>query len=174
MDIRGSLSIALAILQFSFMVGLWLLRFAQGADRARAIVDAYLVWAILSEVATEVFGYFNRLAFLPLLVVWGAANCWVILELWPVRALAVRVWHGRASLPHLVVIGFAMITLFVALTAAPNNWDAESYHLPEIEHWIQDGSLAFYPTSISRQNEMAPLAEELLLQTRILGGSDAL
>src|SRR5579862_505059 len=174
MDIPGSVSTALAVLPFSFMVGLSVLRFAQGHDRARAIVDAYLAWVILSEASAELFGYSDRLAFLPLLVVWGAANTWIILELWPVRGAAVRLWARPASLAGVVVGAFVVITLFMALTAAPSDSGAQTYQLPRIEHWIQDGTLAFYPTSISRQNEMAPLMGVLLLQTRILGSSDAL
>src|SRR5258708_2988841 len=52
------------------------------------------------------------------------------------------------------------------------NWDSQAYHLPRIEHWIQDRSLAFYPSWNMRQNEFGPVAELILLQTRILSGSD--
>jgi hypothetical protein len=174
MAMSGSLLAALAVLPFSFVLGLSLLRFAQGADRGRALVDAYLAWALVSQAAIELFGYFQRVAFLPLLIVWAAANGWVLLELWPLRRRALGFWRGQMSWPGLVVAACALITLFIALTAAPNNWASLSYHLPRIEHWIQNGSLEFYPTSISAQNEMAPLAQILLLQTRILGGCDAL
>jgi hypothetical protein len=76
--------------------------------------------------------------------------------------------------PFLVVTVIASITLFIALTTVPNNWDSQTYHLPRIEHWIQNRSLVFYPTSITRQNDMGPVAEILLLQLRVLGGSDSL
>jgi 4-amino-4-deoxy-L-arabinose transferase-like glycosyltransferase len=164
----------LAVLPFSFFLALALLRFAQGADRARAIVDAYLAGAILSYGATEVFGFFHRIDFLPVFVVWIAGNGWILLELWPLRKRAAGFFWQDISLAGVVVAGIVAFTLFVALTTAPNNWDSQTYHLPRIEHWIQDGSLAFYPTSITRQNEMGPVAEVLLLQTRILSGSDVL
>jgi len=170
----GSLLPALAVLPFSFMLGLSLLRFAQGADRARAVVDAYLAWVLVSQASAELFGYFQRIAFLPFLIVWGTANFWVILELWPLRQRALSFWRGQVSLPGLIVAACLLTTLFIALTAAPSDWDSQIYHLPRIEHWIQNGSLEFYPTSIRQQNETGPLAEVLLLQTRILGGSDAL
>lgn len=164
----------LAVLPFSFLLGLALLRFAQGADRARAVVDAYLAGAILSYGSTEIFGVFHRIDFLPVFVVWVAANGWVLLELWPLRRQAAAFCRPDMSLAGAVVAGIVALTLFIALTSGPNNWDSQTYHLPRIEHWIQNGSLAFYPTSIPRQNEMGPLAEVLLLQTRILSGSDAL
>jgi hypothetical protein len=170
----SSLLSALAVLPFSFLFGLALLRFAQGADRARAIVDAYLAGAILSYGSTELFGFFHRIDFLPVLVIWITANGWVLLELWPLRKKAAAFFWRDLSLASVIVAGVVALTLFTALTTAPNNWDSQTYHLPRIEHWIQDGSLAFYPTSITRQNEMGPVAEVLLLQTRILSGSDAL
>src|SRR5262245_55173286 len=66
-----------------------------------------------------------------------------------------------------------LITLFIAATCVPNNWDAMTYHLPNVEHWLQNGSLAFYPTHDSRQNDLGPLAEIIILQWRaITGGHD--
>jgi hypothetical protein len=44
-------------------------------------------------------------------------------------------------------------TAFTALSSVPNNLDSMSYHLPRIEHWLQNQSLEFYPTSDSRQLE---------------------
>ena len=55
------------------------------------------------------------------------------------------------------------VTLMLALVCPPNNWDSQTYHLPRIEHWIQNGSLEFYRTDIDRQLEMPPFAELLLL-----------
>ena len=174
MDISGPVLVPMAALPFGFVLGLSLLRFAQGADRPRALVDAYLAWTVVSYAATEIFGFLHRIAFLPFFVVWIAADAWLLYRLWRLRDRAAGFWRGRATLPFVIVAGVASVTLFIALTTAPNNWDSQTYHLPRIEHWIQDGSLAFYPTSITRQNEMGPLAEILLLQTRILGGSDTL
>jgi len=176
MDISGALSglpsVALAALPFGFIGLLALLRFAQGADRPRALVDGYLAWAIVSDAATEILGATHRIAFLPVLVVWLAADGWALYRLWELRERVSGFFRIQRSLPFWVVAAFAAVTLFIALTTVPNNFDSQTYHLPRIEHWIQDGSLAFYPTSIARQNEMGPVAEILLLQTRILGGSD--
>jgi hypothetical protein len=59
-------------------------------------------------------------------------------------------------------------TLFVALSSVPNNYDSMTYHLPRIEHWLQNRSLEFYPTSIPRQLESGMLAEEFILAIRSL------
>src|SRR5215831_2674356 len=112
-----------------------------------------------------------RLASYPFLLS-GRRRCLAALPVWCLRAGAVAFWRFKISTGLLIVAAIGAVTLFIALTTVPNNWDSQTYHLPRVEHWIQDRSLAFYPTSIMRQNELGPVAEILLLQTRILGGSD--
>jgi hypothetical protein len=59
-----------------------------------------------------------------------------------------------------------MSTAFTAISSVPNTWDSMTYHLPRIEHWLQNRSLRFFPTSNGRQLEFAILAEELILSLR--------
>ena len=66
------------------------------------------------------------------------------------------------------------VTLLLALVCPPNNWDSQTYHLPRIEHWIQNGSLEFYRTHIERQLDLPGFAEVLLLPLRLLSGGDRL
>jgi hypothetical protein len=49
-----------------------------------------------------------------------------------------------------------------------------TYHLPRIEHWLQNKSLNHYYTSNNRQLLSAPFAEFLILQGRALSGDDYL
>jgi hypothetical protein len=71
--------------------------------------------------------------------------------------------------------GLALLLVAVALTAsaaAPNAWDSMTYHLPRITHWIQDASIAHYPTHVLRQLTLGPGAELSAAQIELLGGSD--
>lgn len=68
----------------------------------------------------------------------------------------------------------AAITTTVALIAVPSTWDSLSYHLPRIEQWIQQGSLAHFPTGNIRQLASNPAAEMLILHFRLLAESDRL
>ncbi len=96
------------------------------------------------------------------------------------RILLGRVRHALARprledwilLAPLLVIGGA--TLLIALVSPPNNWDSQTYHLPRIEHWIQNHSFDFYPTAIDRQLMLPGFAETLVLQLRLLSGGDRL
>jgi hypothetical protein len=64
------------------------------------------------------------------------------------------------------------ITFFIAIAYPPNNWDSLEYHLPRIEHWIQNGSLNHYYTSNIKQLIYAPFAEIVISHNRILTGDD--
>ena len=82
---------------------------------------------------------------------------------------------GLARVERLMVValgGIFLLDLVVAVIAPPNNFDSQTYHLPKIEHWVQQGDVSFYPTIIDRQLAMAPGAEYLLLHLRLLTGGD--
>ncbi|MEV4507379.1 hypothetical protein AB0K00_00265 [Dactylosporangium sp. NPDC049525] len=84
-------------------------------------------------------------------------------------------WTALATVERLMVgalAGLFLLDLAVALIAPPNNFDSQTYHLPKIEHWVQQGDVSFYPTVIDRQLAMAPGAEFLLLHLRLLTGGD--
>lgn len=70
--------------------------------------------------------------------------------------------------PLVVLIGLA------ALLHAPNNYDSLTYHMARVAHWLQEGSVGYYPTIIERQNVMGPGAEYVILFFQALTGSDRL
>ena len=81
----------------------------------------------------------------------------------------------RVELYLLVGAGFIVCVVgLVAAVAPPNTNDALTYHMPRVVHWIQDRSVAFYPTHILRQLYLSPGSEFILLHFQILSGSDHL
>ncbi|TCB92688.1 hypothetical protein E0H26_23840 [Micromonospora zingiberis] len=70
--------------------------------------------------------------------------------------------------------GLVLVELLIALLAAPNNFDSQTYHLPKVERWVAQGDLSFWATAIHRQVTIPPGAEYLLLHLRLFTGSDAL
>ncbi len=61
----------------------------------------------------------------------------------------------------------------VAWSGGISTNDVLDYHLPRIMHWVQNGSVDFYPTAVSRQLNLSPWSEYAITQFIILGGSDA-
>ena len=48
-----------------------------------------------------------------------------------------------------------------------------AYHLPRVEHWIQNKNIYPYPTNIVRQILTSPLSEYMIANFQILNGTDA-
>ena len=76
------------------------------------------------------------------------------------------------------MMGVLLLVIFVSLLLAvvypPNNYDSMTYHMARVAHWIQNKSIAFYPTHIGRQLVFQPLAEWIILHIQLLTGSDRL
>jgi 4-amino-4-deoxy-L-arabinose transferase-like glycosyltransferase len=64
------------------------------------------------------------------------------------------------------------ITLTTALLSPPNNLDSMSYHMPRVMHWIQNATVAHYPTNNLRQISFPPGAEYIVANFVLLAGND--
>ncbi|MBQ1022986.1 hypothetical protein [Micromonospora sp. C95] len=93
------------------------------------------------------------------------------------RSAACGFWRTAGRGERLLagtVAGLLLVELLIALLAAPNNYDSQTYHLPKVERWVAQGDLTFWATAIHRQVTIPPGAEYLLLHLRLLTGGDAL
>jgi 4-amino-4-deoxy-L-arabinose transferase-like glycosyltransferase len=80
---------------------------------------------------------------------------------------------SRHSAVLLGVIGFILLaTLVSALLYPPNNYDSMTYHLARVPHWISNGNVSLYPTSIDRQNYQPPLSGFVMMHLQVLSGAD--
>ncbi len=71
----------------------------------------------------------------------------------------------------IALLSLIIISLFCVAFTTNNNWDSYTYHLPKVEHWIQDKNVDFFPTNNIRQLYLAPFAEYFILNIRLLSGS---
>lgn len=84
-------------------------------------------------------------------------------------AAAAPAWQwGLACVIAILAISVAVL----AIASSPNNFDSQTYHLPRIEHWVQNASVAVFPTEIHRQVDLGPGSEYLLTHLRLLSGGD--
>ncbi|MCW2641394.1 MAG: hypothetical protein JWP76_3700 [Dactylosporangium sp.] len=147
-----------------------------------------VVFGGYAVVSVEVLSALRRLTTAGVAVAWmfalalaGAAAGW---RRWhdrpggvePRRPLAER-WHALTRGERTVVVavvGLLLAELLLALVSPPNTYDAQTYHLPKVEHWAAQHDVEFYPVRIHRQATYAPGAEYVLLHLRLLTGGDAL
>lgn len=85
---------------------------------------------------------------------------------------------GRPNKRELLLLlglgGLALYTLKLALFNPTWNNDVQFYHLPRVQQWAQQASLAHFPTSYDLQVFYPPWAETALLNLRLLSGDDLL
>lgn len=97
-------------------------------------------------------------------------------------ASAFALWRNREPMPPLpkvdnwylasAVLVYLAVLFFVAIVAPPNSCDSMTYHMSRIMHWVQNGSVAAFPTEEFRQNLASPGAEYGILNLQLLTGSD--
>lgn len=167
----------LAALPLLALVAMTAQQKATHASWRDALVSAAILWGVVLLAITEVLSAFGALGRVELALAWGAA---VLIVFFLARG------HGRSPLPAIdwksttdlerlqiaaiVVVG--VVTLFSALVAAPSTADSMTYHLARIAHWIQNRTVAFYPTHIERQLWPGPGAELIVLNFQALAASD--
>ena len=142
-----------------------------------AIVKALLLVGTAIAVSTHILSHFNALTCGNVNLFWSLFLLCALVFLYRQRkalrpALAnlkkrlqpspIRIWSA-------VVLGCAFLT---ALFSGINNWDSLTYHLPRVFYWIQQHSVAFFPTDNIRQNILAPFAEYAILHLWLLTGGD--
>lgn len=149
--------------------------------RSRDLAEDALVSAVVIGVLVAAIG--EVLSALRLLTPGGVRGSWVLVAL--VSAGAWRIGpHHETSPPRAVATDtpwtfwaagtVALVLLAMALLSPPNTWDAMSYHMSRVLHWIQNRSLDPYPTHIMRQIYMPPWSGLAIVQLQLLAGSDAL
>jgi hypothetical protein len=146
-------------------------------DSREAILAAATGAGVVAVAGAEILGALHALAPAGVAGIWlaaGAVAVAVLLRI-PAPVATDRGAAGGTAGERLLRFGLAALAAVVAVlafAAPPNNWDSLTYHLPRVSHWIQDRSLAPYPTSIPRQLTLPPGAEILLTHLRLLSGSD--
>ena len=71
-------------------------------------------------------------------------------------------------------MGIILILLITGILSPPNIHDVLTYHMTRVMHWIQDRSVAYFPTSITFQLWHPPFAEYNLLHWTLLSGNSYL
>ena len=149
-------------------------------DGRRCFLTAAVIWGVLLVAMTESLSAIDSLTHGWVLACWAVA-CALALVLC-VRLL--RIGGRPALVPRLPstpsgaawwIGAVALIVLIIgviALVAPPNDSDSMKYHMMRVVHWMQDGSVAPYPSEYLPQLYDPPWAEFAILHLQILSGGD--
>lgn len=136
-------------------------------DRSGLLLRAATAAGAVTVIGVEIASAASVVSVPAGILIGFAATAVFARTIWPLRTE--RFGAGLAP-ADLVIVAFALVTLGVALVAAPNTWDSMTYHLPRIDHWLDQGTVNHYATAIDRQLWQPPFSEYLMLVARALGG----
>jgi 4-amino-4-deoxy-L-arabinose transferase-like glycosyltransferase len=149
-------------------------------DWRTAFLSACIVWGTTLVALTEVLSLFNLITLWAILAAWSL--CFLIALVFWIRIVGSpsHLFRGMPSFEipgyeRLLLFGTVLIAILVGITAwfaPPNTNDSLTYHMSRVMHWIQDQSVAYYPTPILRQLYLNPGSEFIILHFQVLSGSD--
>lgn len=146
---------------------------ARGCDYRQAFLGAAVCFGLLLTTATELLSLFSAITCFSLAAFWGGVTLLGLLCLSLVWSRQIVRKPRFDNLGLLAGIGTVLaVTLLIALVSPPNNVDSMTYHMARVVHWIQNKSVAHYPTHITRQLYSAPWAEYAIMHLQILSVGD--
>lgn len=144
-----------------------------------AIIKNILLFSLLLVLFIEIFSFFKIITFNTLLLFLLFYSTYVFYEIRHVKIFyLIKSKINNLSLSNneyiitLFFLFFIFILFCLSILMPPNNYDSLSYHLPRVEHWIDNKSVYPYSTNIIRQIIHPPLAEYYILILRILTDGD--
>ncbi len=151
----------------------------------KAILSASVVVGIFIVATTELLSLFYWFNFGTVLVAWSLFTlslCIVIICQKDSQEIVGNFIKAVYLLPKqltwflalllLAIISIAIIVGIIAIVAPPNTWDSMTYHMSRVVHWIQNASVAHYPTYNLPQLFHPPFAEFGITHLQILSNSD--
>ncbi|MEL6232249.1 MAG: glycosyltransferase family 39 protein [Cyanobacteria bacterium J06627_3] len=154
--------------------------------RREALLAGLMAWALIVTGLTEVLSLIGGLNIILLTLAWLAVTVGLAFFLWQAygpRLLksAPHHWFSPSAfidLPVTLKLSTVLLTLALlaigatAVIAAPNHSDSMEYHLSRVMHWIQNGSVAHYPSHNIFQLYQNPWSEFAIAHLQILSHSD--
>jgi len=145
---------------------------------AKAVVKTNISIFLFVALTTELLSYFNIINYTSLLLVWSiffvVCSIFFLKEFRYEKILLSRddLLNKSFSGESIAIFIILFLTFITALVYPPTTCDSMTYHMARIVHWINNGSVMFYTTNISRQNYQMPLAEFAIMHLQILSGGD--
>lgn len=150
-----------------------------------AFILTSLFWSAFMVVGTELLSIFRLLTTVGVIVLWLSAigilafihqrNKTFLIGWEKIKTTIQTYRPGWFDVFGISIIVITMtILLITAVMSPPNIHDVLAYHMSRVMHWIQNRSLAFFPTPNTWQLWMPPFSEFSQLHGYLLAGTDLL
>ena len=150
-------------------------------DLRLSIIKAFIGIAFFSYLTCEILSIFNVFIFNYVLFSWLLTNGIIIylnkekikLNVFNIFSQKIEIAKKERNILYFIFLLVILPLLLLAIFIPPNNWDSMAYHLPRVDHWIQNKNIYPYPTNIIRQVLTSPLSEYMIANFQILTSTDA-
>ena len=154
--------------------------------RREALLAGLMAWAVIVTVLTEGLSLVGGFNVILLSLGWVLVTTGLAFFLWqaygsrlpkavPKHWLNLNSFLDLPIILKLSTVGVTLAVLMIGVTAvvaAPNHSDSMEYHLSRVMHWIQNGSVAHYPSHNVFQLYQNPWSEFAIAHLQILSNSD--
>ena len=145
------------------------------------VLEGYMIWGCTVFLLTELLSLLRLLTFPVVATAWTVTVAGLVC--WLIRPSNVRYRHVLSRILTLArtnkivaifLTAILGVTLVIALSAPPNNWDSMTTYMTRVANWIQNRHVGHYPAYHDSQAISPPLASHMILHLQILAGGDRL
>jgi len=171
------LGVLLVIALMALALAVYFFRGQRGLLR-ESVLMGFVLWGMGILVSTEILSFFCALGFWGVFIFWAMVLVFCLLSRFFYPAPGGSAAAASNSWPFLErvflnrIIFFSTCLGIIALIAPPNTYDAMTYHMSRVMHWIQNHSVIYYPTHIPRQLYYPSFPEYVILHFQLLSGGD--
>lgn len=173
----------LIILPIIALITIYTLFHKSNLDWRESVAATALLWGIIITAITESLSLMQAINFVSFLVIWLLVDTILVLMVLRLKAKVPKKnahwqfnFHRQTKTSIVWLIGSIIFIIavlgLIAIISPPNNWDSMDYHLSRVVHWMQNHSIAHYPTSYTPQLYQSPWSEYAILHFQILSGGD--
>ncbi|MGD1716150.1 glycosyltransferase family 39 protein [Dapis sp. BLCC M172] len=155
----------------------------QKNDWRDSFFKAIVLWGLILTIITELLSLFGLFQYFWVIAAWLLIDCLYVFLLTKSSLEKhtdnLKRWSkSLLGLSPMLILLLTCITIIVfliginAIVAAPNHSDSMEYHLPRIYYWIQNNTVAHYPTYNLFHLYQNPWSEFAMAHFQILNKSD--
>lgn len=148
---------------------------AHGYSVRKACIYSAVFIGLVITASTELLSLFKAINLQSVATVWVVLDAALIGYCVTSKNCRFEMRRNLSAVEYVFVVALLVIfslTFLVAIVVPTNNFDSMTYHMPRVMHWIQNMSVAHYPTNITRQLYFAPWSEFAIMHLQILSDGD--
>ncbi len=137
------------------------------------------ILVLIITLSTEIFSLLRAITRFNVMVFWGllAGMSLAFMLVFYRKALASSPIVIRPNVTFDTMMTTTIIAMIctlgvIAVVAPPNNWDSLRCYMSRVMYWVQNRSIAHYPTPILEQLYINPFAGYAIMHLQLLTGSD--